>query len=107
MQTTGVLVDSLEITFGVPVLNRRNFLKAGVTAGAGVVPLTSALSPLEAMLPSSAAQEATSDTNGSSVELVSLPRRLPPLDQSTVPWQQNIRRVGQTNMTEDDPAVMK
>ena len=83
------------------MLNRRNFLKAGVTAGAGVVPLTSVLSPL-----SSAEEKATSDTNGSSVELVSLPRRLPLLDQSTVPWQHNIRRVGQTNLTEYDPAVM-
>jgi hypothetical protein len=106
MQATGVLVDSFGVTFGVPVLNRRNFLKAGVTAGAGVVPLTSALSPLEATPPSSAEQAATSDTDASRVELVSLPRRLPPLDQSTVPWQQNIRRVGQTNLTEYDPAVM-
>ena len=88
------------------MLNRRNFLKAGVTAGAGVVPLTSALSPLEVTPPSSAEQAATSDTDASGVELVSLPRRLPLLNQSTVPWQNNIRRVGQTNLTEYDPAVM-
>ena len=51
-------VDFLGITFGVLVLNRRNFLKAGVTAGAGVVPLTSALNRLEAMPASSAEQAA-------------------------------------------------
>jgi len=88
------------------VLNRRNFLKAGVTAGVGVVPLTSALNRLEVMPTSSAEQTTTHNTDGSSVELVSLPRRLPPLDQLTLPWQQKIRRVGQTNMTEYDPAVM-
>jgi len=43
------------------VLNRRNFLKAGVTAGAGVAPLASALSRLEAMPPSSTEQAATPD----------------------------------------------
>ena len=88
------------------MLNRRNFLKAGVTAGVGVVPLTSALNRLEVMPTSSAEQTTTHNTDGSSVELVSLPRRLPPLDQLTLPWQQKIRRVGQTNMTEYDPAVM-
>ena len=88
------------------MLNRRNFLKAGITAGAGVVPLASALSRLEAMPPSPVKQAAIPDTDGSSVELVSLPWRLPLLDESTLPWQQKIRRVGQTNMTEYDPAVM-
>ncbi len=40
------------------------------------------------------------------MEVVSLPQRLPHVDQSTVPWQQKVRRVGQTNLTEYDPAVM-
>src|SRR6201996_2981217 len=102
-----MLIDFLGITFGVLVLNRRNFLKAGVTAGAGVVPLTSALNRLEVMPPSSGELATTSpNSDGSSVGLVSLPQRLPPLDQSTLPWQQKIRRVGQTNMTEYDPAIM-
>ena len=58
-------------------------------------------------MPDSLAEQATTaGTDSSAVELVSLPKRLPPLDQSTVPWQQKIRRVGQTNMTEYDPAVM-
>jgi len=88
------------------MLNRRNFLKTGLTAGAGVIPLTSALNGLDAVPASLAAHAATLDTDGSGVEVVSLPRRLPPRNQLTVPWQQKIRRVGQTNMTEYDPAVM-
>ena len=39
-------------------------------------------------------------------KLVPLPTRLPPIDPSTEPWQQKIRRVGQINMTEHDPAAM-
>src|SRR5882672_7249952 len=91
---------------GTSMLNRRNFLKTGLTAGAGVIPLTSALNGLDAVPASLAAHAATLDTDGSGVEVVSLPRRLPPRNQLTVPWQQKIRRVGQTNMTEYDPAVM-
>lgn len=88
------------------MLNRRNFLKTSLTAGAGVIPLTSALNGLDAMPASAAEQDAPVDTGGSGVEIVSLPLRLPPRDQSTVPWQQKIRRIGQTNLTEYDPAVM-
>ncbi len=88
------------------MLNRRNFLKTGLTAGAGVVSLTSATNHLDA-LPASPGEQATAaETELSAVELVSLPTRLPLLDQSTIPWQEKIRRVGQTNMTEYDPAVM-
>ena len=39
-------------------------------------------------------------------ELIPLPPRLAPVDSATEPWQQKIRRVGQSNMTEHDPAVM-
>jgi putative glycosyl hydrolase-like family 6 (GHL6) protein/glycosyl hydrolase family 42 (putative beta-galactosidase) len=81
------------------MLNRRNFLKTGL-AGAGVIPLTSALNGLDA-LPASPPEPAESV-----VEVVALPQRLPPIDGSTLPWQQKVRRVGQTNMTEYDPAVM-
>lgn len=83
------------------MLNRRNFLKTGLTAGAAVVPFSSALNGL-----SSTAQTTTTATYSPGVEVVSLPQRLSPVDQSTVPWQQKVRRVGQTNMTEYDPAVM-
>ena len=34
------------------------------------------------------------------------PPRLASIDQETQSWQQKIRRVGQSNMTEHDPAVM-
>ena len=88
------------------MLNRRNFIKAGVTAGAGVVPLTSALNHLEAMPLASNYDAANQNADESKWKLVSLPQRVPARDQSTMPWQQKVRRVGQTNMTEYDPAVM-
>ena len=44
--------------------------------------------------------------SGTGSETHSSARRLAPVDPSTLPWQQNIRRVGQSNMTEHDPAVM-
>jgi hypothetical protein len=78
-------------------LNRRDFLKSGVTAG--VAPLTTGLGRLDVM--ETAAEQVTSPGI-----IVELPRRLPPNDSAGVPWQQKIRRVGQTNFTEYDPAVM-
>ena len=78
------------------MLNRRNFLKTGLTAGAAV-PLVTALHTLE----SGAQPTETSATN-----LIPLPTRLPLRDPSTIPWQERIRRVGQTNFNEYDPAVM-
>src|SRR5271165_1494122 len=95
----GQRVDFCGNCLGESMLNRRNFLKTGLT-GAGVIPLTSAL--LDAMPASPLEQDTTVDTD----KVVSLPQRLPAIDQSTVPWQQKVRRVGQTNMTEYDPAVM-
>jgi Hypothetical glycosyl hydrolase 6/Beta-galactosidase trimerisation domain len=88
------------------MLNRRNFLKTGLTGAGVIIPLSSALNGLDAMPVSPPEQDTTVDTEGRDVEVVSLPLRLPPVDQSTVPWQQKVRRVGQTNMTEYDPAVM-
>ena len=79
------------------VLNRRNFLKSGLTAG--VAPLTAGLDHLDAM--TSAAEEVASTGI-----IVEPPQRLPPNASAGVPWQQKIRRVGQTNFTEYDPAVM-
>ncbi|MGB8480286.1 MAG: hypothetical protein WCE63_15850, partial [Acidobacteriaceae bacterium] len=38
--------------------------------------------------------------------LVPLPPRLAAIDPAHQPWQQKVRRVGQSNMTEHDPAVM-
>jgi hypothetical protein len=88
------------------MLNRRKFLKTGLTAGAGIIPLATTLNGLDAMQASAAEQAATVDTDGAGVKIVQLPQRLPPRDPSAVPWQQKIRRVGQTNLTEYDPAVM-
>ncbi len=79
------------------MLNRRNFLKSGLTAG--VAPLTVGLSHLDAT--PAAAEEVVS-----SGIVVELPRRLPVNNSASVPWQQKVRRVGQTNFTEYDPAVM-
>src|ERR1700749_1294065 len=76
-------------------MNRRRFLKSGLTAS--VAPLAGGLSQLDATLAA-----AESESTGVVVEL---PQRLA-ADESPVPWQQKIRRVGQTNRTEYDPAVM-
>lgn len=39
-------------------------------------------------------------------KLVSLPPRLAAADPANEPWQKKVRRFGQSNMTEHDPAVM-
>ncbi len=78
-------------------LNRRNFLKSGLTAGAA--PLAVGLTHLDAMA-------VAAENSASSGIIVELPQRLAPGDSASVPWQQKIRRVGQTNFTEYDPAVM-
>jgi hypothetical protein len=44
--------------------------------------------------------------SGPGPRLVALPARLPAIDPAAEPWQQRIHRVGQSNMTEHDPAVM-
>ncbi len=84
------------------MLNRRTFLKTGVAS----LPLAAAIKalPQDVVL----AGESIAEVAGSSAmpKLVALPPRLAPIDPNTLPWQQNIRRVGQSNMTEHDPAVM-
>ncbi len=74
------------------MLNRRNFLKSGLTAG--VAPL--AFGPLDAM-PAGSAPAGV---------LTQLPQRVPAEDAATLPWQQRIWRVGQTNFNEYDPSVI-
>ena len=86
---------------GVPVFNRRTFLKTSAAA----LPLTA----LHALNPAStlAAEEvAAALASGPTPNLVPLPARLAPIDRAHQPWQQRVRRVGQSNMTEHDPAVM-
>jgi Hypothetical glycosyl hydrolase 6/Beta-galactosidase trimerisation domain len=86
------------------MLNRRNFLKTSLTAGAGVIPLTSVMQGLEATSVSATGQAAAEGAEGPNGEMVSLPRRLPPAGPA--PWQQSIRRIGQTNMNEYDAGAM-
>ena len=83
------------------MMNRRAFLKRGLTSGAAVIPAAAAFGALDAP-----AQNTAADGPGPAGMLASLPQRLAPLDAASLPWQHGIRRVGQTNMTEHDPAVM-
>jgi hypothetical protein len=84
------------------MLNRRTFLRAGLTTGAAALPMAAALEALHPALAASAPQAEAA----SAPKLVPLPPRLAPIDPGTEPWQQRVRRVGQSNMTEHDPAVM-
>ena len=86
------------------MLTRRNLLKTGIATGAAALPLSSTLGALDAA--NLTADQARSGENGAPAVLVPLPARLPPKDLSILPWHQQIHRVGQTNMTEHDPAVM-
>src|SRR5689334_8707601 len=81
------------------MLNRRTFLKTGPAA----LSLASGVSILNPAFTLSAETIAASEH---APNLIALPKRLPPIDPSSLPWQQKIRRVGQSNMTEHDPAVM-
>ncbi len=84
------------------MLTRRNFLKTGLTTGAAALPLASVLD--RAQQP--AEHAADTAPTAQEYELVAMPARLPQADLAAEPWQQRVRRVGQTNMTEHDPAVM-
>ena len=84
------------------MLSRRNFLKSGLTTGA-ILPLSASLQGLNGS-PVIAGEDAAAATPA--VRLSPLPTRLPPQNVSAQPWQKHVRRVGQTNMTEHDPAVM-
>jgi hypothetical protein len=83
------------------MFNRRTFLKTGAAS----LPLADAIKTLN---PAMILAEMFSGAaiRGTDPKLISLPARLSPVDPSPLPWQQNIRRVGQSNMTEHDPAVM-
>ncbi len=86
---------------GTRMLNRRAFLKTSLGTGAAVLPVSAALNALEP-----AAIAAGQPNRASEIQLVPLPSRLAPIDPALQPWQQRIRRVGQTNMTEHDPVAM-
>ena len=88
------------------MLNRRMFLKTGLKTSAAVIPVTAALSALGPGSTHSSQEVAEVAASGPAPPLVPLPSRMAPIDPATEPWQQKIRRVGQSNMTEHDPAVM-
>lgn len=84
------------------MLNRRNFLKASATA----LPIAAALHAFNPALTLSAEEVANASVSGFTPQLIPLPPRLGPFDAALQPWQQRVRRVGQSNMTEHDPVVM-
>jgi hypothetical protein len=84
------------------MLNRRTFLKSS----AAVIPMTAALNALDPAPTLSAQEVAVAAVSASTPQLTPLPPRMASIDPATEPWQQKIRRVGQSNMTEHDPAVM-
>jgi len=84
------------------MLNRREFLKTGAVS----IPLAAAIDALHPENGRAAKPVADVAGVGAAPKLVPLPPRLAPVDRATLPWQQNIHRVGQSNMTEHDPAVM-
>ena len=81
------------------MLNRRSFLKNGLTTGAAL-PIASTLN---AFAPNAAAEEVAP---ARMAKLSTLPARLAAVDTAKEPWQMRIRRVAQTNMTERDPVGM-
>ncbi len=86
------------------MINRRDFLRTGVVSGAAILPLRS--STVFADPESAAAHRTLATADPSPTNLIALPSRLPVALASREPWQKHVRRVGQTNMTEHDPAVM-
>jgi hypothetical protein len=82
------------------MLNRRAFLKSSAAA----IPATAAFGALDPVN-TLAAEIAAAKTVPNPAGLAPLPARLGPATVA-VPWQQKIRRVAQTNMTEHDPVVM-
>ena len=85
----------------VRMWNRRTFLKTSAAS----LPLAAAIQTLN---PATLSAETIAEAaiSGPTPKLIPLPARLAPVDPATLPWQQNVRRVGQSNMTEHDPAVM-
>ena len=89
------------------MISRRKFIQSSLTSGAAAVPLASALRELGAQTETSAKEVTWSESEAAAIGvLVPLPEREPSRDAASLPWQMRVRRVGQTNMTEHDPAVM-
>ena len=88
------------------MLNRRTFVKTGLTTGAAALPFAAVLDSLHAVGAASGQEVEPGPGVTATPKLMLLPARLAPVDPATEPWQQRVRRVGQSNMTEHDPAVM-
>jgi len=86
------------------MFNRRTFLKTGLTTGAAALPMAAAFGAFD--LERAMAEAAVGTAGVTAAKLMALPARLAEVDAAKEPWQQRIRRVGQSNMTEHDPAVM-
>lgn len=84
------------------MLNRRLFLKTG----AAVFPVSAALKALDPAGALAAEEIATAASGVSLPTLIAVPPRLAPVTPANEAWQKKIHRVGQSNMTEHDPAVM-
>lgn len=84
------------------MLNRRSFLKSGLTTGAAL-PLANSLNTLASAETSKAMAPGEEFP---AANLIALPARMAPENPAAVPWPQRVLCVGQTNMTEHDPAVM-
>ncbi|MDE3104086.1 MAG: beta-galactosidase trimerization domain-containing protein [Acidobacteriota bacterium] len=78
------------------MINRRSFLKS-TAASLPFATLPAMAAPLSAE---------PAATSASLPLLAELPQRQPTSQTAGQPWQARVRRVGQTNMTEHDPAVM-
>ena len=84
------------------MINRRTFLKTGVAA----LPMAASVNTRQTDLAHRTHSVVDVALPGDQLQLIPLPQRLAPLDPTNLGWQQNIRRVGQSNMTEHDPAAM-
>ena len=84
------------------MLNRRTFLKTS----AGAIPMAAAINGFDPSSAHAVAENARAPEAWPAPRLTPLAQRLAAIDPATQPWQKKVRRVGQTNMTEHDPAVM-
>jgi hypothetical protein len=88
------------------MLNRRLFLKTGLKGSAAALPLSAALNAIDPGSTLAMRHVEFAAKSALIPKLVPLPPRLAPIDPAAQPWQNSVRRVGQSNMTEHDPAVM-
>src|SRR5580704_2861417 len=76
-------------------MNRRDLLKVGVS----ILPVASRLGVGAVATGNLVAAESSAEITPQAAAEASA-------ENSTLPWQRRIRRIGQLNMTEHDPAVM-